>query len=277
MSDFSDKPDWEINVKNGIDLLVKLANETKLATPNWPDIKDIYYSLNVLYINHNEIDNAENLTKKGLDAHPDDITLLRYQSFIYLAKGDIKRALTSAEKIESVTSKSEDLFALPLIHILNNDRNSEYICNKYLAEDHNDNDFIRLWEYYYLLKNGFESKGKEMLKTRWAQIDSSSWQKRLNSEDYKVWGEFWIGCYLKKVDERTFFDLLKDQSTYDNHPLSKYESYREMICDAYFYRALLYATEGNQQKFKESLEKAMSTNVNNFFEYQIAKFFLKEF
>jgi hypothetical protein len=274
MSGYTEKPDWLTIKDKGIAILVKLIDKTSADVSNWPQFKDIYIPLYGLYIQYNEIDKAEALVNKGLELDPYNISFLSHSLFTIIAKGNIARALTLAE----ILSKEDKyyLFELSLTQILNNHDNSEYTCNQFFKTEHQYKDFIRLWLYYDLVKNGQHNRAKTMLKTRWQKIDTTVWESRMENGDDTVLREMLIGYYLGAVDEKLIFEPLKNKQSFDNHLFSKTGPYQGIRCEALLYKALFCATQGDQQGYKEFLQKTLSTKYSIYYEYQIAKYLLSE-
>lgn len=273
LSSYTDNPEWTALMEKGISMLVKLINEIPTDDPNWPRYDMICSPLYGLYTMNGEIDKAEAVITKGLASEPDNINYLSLHFFTLIAKGDMKEALSVAKTLSAI---QPDNINLLIAQIMNNDANSEYSCNQYLETNHEYNDYVRLWLYYYLAKNGPIIRAKAKLEERWEQIDSTSWIKRLRVNDNTALGEIWIGYYLNKVDEKFIFEPLKDMQTFKNHPFSNLDSYMGFKCEAFCYKALLLATQNSQQEYIESLETVLSTNFYSYYEYQLAKYLLNE-
>jgi hypothetical protein len=97
-----------------------------------------------------------------------------------------------------------------------------------------------------------------------------------------------IGYFLKevspddvlpdlKVSHDDIFPDLENPTRFASSRLRQVPMERlAMLCEASFYDALLAKAEGNTDRLKSSLEKAVATDYRSYYEYGMAKFMLDQ-
>ena len=199
--------------------------------------------------------------------------------FLHLANSEIEEALGVTRLINQREPFNEAsmLFITGLAEILTNHQNAEYTARKFLNTDHEYRDYIRMMLYTHIMEQGRISDAKIYLNERWREINPLSWDGRLRQNDANVWREMWIGYYNGTVDRQDIFGPLQDLESFHNHPFSKLGMpYSGLLCEAYFYEALLQGVTGPEmtrnRRRLENLNKALETNYYSYYEYHMARY-----
>ena len=112
---------------------------------------------------------------------------------------------------------------------------------------------------------------------RWKKFDRGQWKERLQGGDETAWREMLIGYYLKQLDRSQIFASLEDEQVYANSDLHALPMVRRgLLCEAYFYDALLAEVDHDQQRRNADLQKMLDTRMYGYIEYKLAKSMLLE-
>lgn len=244
---------------------------------------DANYSLVQVLLNSGDLSGAEKIAQT-LSDDPNDQDLLEENKIsLLLQKGKFD------EVFDRLKSKSDEdsLFNLSLARMLSQkpidlDKLDNDI-KQFNATSHQYRDYIRLLNYWTLVRMEKHDEAKNILIERWHDIDPSSWQVRLLPDrgDYmSVWREMLIGYFIDKVTEQDFADLLEGfeiQGDFNSSPLANAEQSRQgFLCEWFFYKALRQWTfDFDNQKLETSLNKVIDTGQIALLEYSMAKDLIK--
>jgi hypothetical protein len=127
-----------------------------------------------------------------------------------------------------------------------------------------------------------KAEAQTVISDLWARYEprSKTWEARLAQGDEGVWGEKLLNFYRQgKIPEEIFAELENPARFKDSDLKRLPKSRQSMLCEAYFYKALLAETNGDKadkDEYISSLKKAQATNVKSSFEHCMATFLLAQ-
>ena len=156
----------------------------------------------------------------------------------------------------------------------NDSTRAEETARRFLETDHPYVPYVAIM-LYARTSGAARQEAREVIEERWRKFDRSHWQKRLQGGDETVWREMLIGYYLKELTRDQIFGQLENQEAYAKSDLHNIQISRQaLLCEAYFYDALLATVEHDQARRNSDLQKVLDTKVYAYIEYNLAKFLL---
>jgi hypothetical protein len=147
---------------------------------------------------------------------------------------------------------------------------------RFLETEHEYVPYVAMLLFARMAGNKKEDALK-VIERLWSNSDPRSWKERLRAGDDTAWREMLIGYYLNKVNREDIFGSLEDDTKFISSEL-QYLSLprRGMLCEAYFYDALLAEAKGKIVLRNDNLRQVLSTNHRGYLEYNMAKFLLQQ-
>jgi hypothetical protein len=132
-----------------------------------------------------------------------------------------------------------------------------------------------------LLYSSMASRGQQearaLLEERWHQIDKRTWKARLQAGDVTAWREMLIDHYMSAGPLDDIVGPLKAERSFAASDLSHLPSSRlGMLCEAYFYDALLAKAKHDESRMRSRLQDVLLTERLDYLEYSMAKFLLTQ-
>jgi len=169
------------------------------------------------------------------------------------------------------------LFVAALGQVLTRTGAWEETGRKFLATDHVNVPYIAMMLYARLAEGPQRDEARGVLEALWNRIDPGNWSKRLRAGHESAWREMLVGYYLNKVKRGDIFGPLEDDAKWANSDLHNVPLPRNaLLCEAYFYEALIAEAEHNLARRNDRLQHVRSTKVRGYFEYRMAQFLLAQ-
>lgn len=194
---------------------------------------------------------------------------------IYLSQQDLDAVSVLVDEVlENATDQSAALFVASLAQILTGRGEWEHTARKFLHTDHHYLEFIAMLLYAHMAGQA-GTEADLLLQERWARIDPTTWKQRSCEGDELVWQEMLIGYFKGEVPRSDIFAVLEDPDAFAASNLKHLPYSRTgMMCEAYFYDAMLAKANGNRQQMLESLRLTVDTGYGSYIEYSVARFLL---
>ena len=168
------------------------------------------------------------------------------------------------------------LFVSALGQIFTRSGDWEETARRFLETDHQYVPYLAMILSVQMSEAQAE-EARGILAARWKQADPKHWPQRLRGGDEAAWREMLIGYYQGEVTREQIFSQLEDAQAYARSDLRFLPLARSsLLCEAYFYDALLARSKHDEARKKEDLEKVLKTNVKSYIEYRLAKVMLLE-
>jgi hypothetical protein len=152
----------------------------------------------------------------------------------------------------------------------------EKVAKEFLATDNENAPYISIMLSSRMTGKDADS-AKAVIDKRWARAKPETWKQRSLLGDKTVWREMLMGYYRGEIRAENIFPVLEDEAKFAQSDLRHLPLFRtSMLCEAYFYKALLARDKGNHGLEQESLSKAVATEARGYFEYYMAKFLLSQ-
>ncbi|HTD53771.1 MAG TPA: hypothetical protein VK670_00210, partial [Silvibacterium sp.] len=169
------------------------------------------------------------------------------------------------------------MFTAALGQLVTGSEMMEETGRDFLTRDHPYVPYVAMMLYARIASADTQQEARGVLTERWEKADRPHWKQRLQGGDETAWREMLIGLYLDELKPQEIFDPLKDDESFaksDLHflPMSR----QEMLCEAYFYSALLAESKKDMQARDADLRKVVDTKVVYFTEYAMAKYMLSQ-
>jgi hypothetical protein len=217
------------------------------------------------------------------DAANHDAVIYQVMLQCELLTGDTNGAEDTAKQTEDLgelarakqdtDQESEMMFAAALGRIATGSPTMEETARKFLTTDHPYVPYVAMMLYSRMASAQTQEEAVTLLNERLDKADRRHWKERLRGGDESAWREMLIGLYLNQVQPQTIFDPLKDDRSFAASDLSSLPMSREdMMCEAYFYAALLAESKRDRKTRDADLQKVLDTRVTYFIEYDLAKF-----
>jgi len=234
-----------------------------------------YLNLIDLLVDQERYSEAEHFYRSANKKWPDETMFNSEIFWSNLLRGDTEAAERSAQKlIEHADDNDEALFSAALVQILTGQGKWELTGRKFLATRHPYVEYIAMM-LYAKLSGSQKEEARQLLEHRWASIAPDSWAVRCRAGDSLVWREMLIGHYMGVVTSNEIFDTLEDEARYQKSNLRHLPLPRNgMLCEAYFYDAMLAKSRGNIGRMRQQLEKVLGTGKYNYLEFKMAKYLL---
>jgi tetratricopeptide (TPR) repeat protein len=223
---------------------------------------------------------ASEILDRALKKWPKDHSDLYISKFwADLLSGKKEDAASLARDVVNRSGESDgSLFVAALGQLLTETGEWEIACRKFLQTNHEYVPYVAMILYASMAAQG-KREADSLLQRRYNQIDRSKWKQRLQGGDVTAWREMLIDYYIKykhKIPPNDIFggnlesEAAFAASDFRNLPLSRLG----MLCEAYFYDALLAKARGDRTRMRESLEKVLRTDQRDYFEHKMAEFLL---
>jgi len=251
-------------------------NFAELSNSPWFNFEAYSSMIEILQIQE-RYSEAETLIDSALKKWPQDSNFYLNRFWNNLAQVDVKKAASTAQSIIEKVGKPKDpdtLFYAALGQILTGSGQWELAGRKFLETDHEYVDYVNMMLYAKLAGRAKED-ALQLLKQRWNKIDSSTWSARQKGGDPMVWREMLIGYFMGEVPGKEIFTVLEDEGTFKDSDLNNLPLPRiGMLCEAYFYDAMLAKADGNLDRMRSRLQDVITTGKKNYFEYKMASYML---
>lgn len=169
------------------------------------------------------------------------------------------------------------MFTAALGELVTSSETMEETGRDFLTKDHPYVPYIAMMLYARIASAETQQEARGVLTERWEKADRPHWKQRLQGGDETAWREMLIGLYLDQLQPQEIFDQIKDEQSFaksDFHflPMSR----QEMLCEAYFYSAVLAESKKDMRARDADLRKVIDTKVVYFTEYDMAKYMLSQ-
>lgn len=152
----------------------------------------------------------------------------------------------------------------------------EETVRRFMETDHEYVPYIAMM-LYARTTGAAQQEAQEVIEHQWKKIDRTRLSARLQGGDETAWREMLIGYYLKQVTHDEIFHQLEDEQAYAKSDLRTLPMPRQgLLCEAYFYDALLAMVEHDWARRDSDLKKVLETRVSGYIEYDLAKFLLAD-
>lgn len=228
-----------------------------------------------LLVDQEQFDAAAELADVALQRWPDDPYYLSDRLWVEIAGANhAAAAITAAALADQASEDMELMFHAALGQILTDTGDRNLLARNFLETEHDYTSYIAA--FLYAFEEGeFREDARRRLERRWAEVDRSTWNARLEQGDPAVWRDMLIGYYLERVTRQELFGPLTDEATFKESLFRNLPLAREgMLCEANFYDALLARAHGDRERWREALQAAIETQYRPYLEYDIAKFLL---
>jgi hypothetical protein len=235
-----------------------------------------------LQLAQSQYSKATKLVEAALSQWPGDSTLILQGFWAQLLAGNTKGALKYSERAfqkaqEDRNKDSGMLFVAALGQLLTMTGAWEETGKRFLTTEHDYVPYIAMMLYARLKAGPQRDEARQIIETCWRRAKPDTWRERLREGDESVWREMLIGYYLKKKEAAPdiIFGPLENDASFarsDLHylPLARHS----MLCEAYFYDALLADAENDKARKNQSLRRVLATNQRGYHEYRMALFLL---
>ena len=169
------------------------------------------------------------------------------------------------------------MFTAALGQLVTGSDTMEETGRDFLSKDHPYVPYIAMMLYARIASAETQEEARGLLNERWEKADRPHWKQRLQGGDETAWREMLIGLYLNQLQPHEIFDPLKDEQSFaqsDLHFLP--DSRQDLLCEAYFYSALLAESKKDMRSRDADLRKVLDTKVVYFTEYTLAKYMLSQ-
>jgi hypothetical protein len=199
-----------------------------------------------------------------------------------LMTGDQTAAAATAKAAEEAAStsgipndsKANLMFTASLGQIVTRSPSMDDTGSRFLLMDHPYVPYIAMM-LYSMASAQTQQDARSMLLERWKLADKPHWKERLRGGDETAWREMLLGMYVGEVSPHDVFDPLKDDASFANSDFRFLPSTRQdMLCEAWFYSALLSELKNDMKTRNADLQKVVDTGVTYYIEYDLAKFML---
>ncbi|HTY84038.1 MAG TPA: hypothetical protein VMB19_07455 [Silvibacterium sp.] len=188
-----------------------------------------------------------------------------------------------ADKLKNTLNRqTEDeqaslMFTAALGQLVTGSESMEETGRDFLSKDHPYVPYIAMMLYARIASAETQQEAKGVLNERWEKADRPHWKQRLQGGDETAWREMLIGLYLDQLQPGEIFDQLKDEQSFAKSDLRFLPmSRQDMLCEAYFYSALLAESKKDMRARDADLRKVLDTKVVYFTEYDLAKYMLAQ-
>jgi lipoprotein NlpI len=118
---------------------------------------------------------------------------------------------------------------------------------------------------------------QRLLQDRWARVDRTTWDKRLQEGDRQAWYEMLLGYFTGTVQKADIFDPLRDNDTFAASKLAKLQTTRQrLLTEAYFYDAVRLMAAGDNAGATASLQQVKDNGTRLYVEYDMAVHLLRK-
>ena len=214
------------------------------------------------------------------DADDPNLYLLDFWANLFLGKYSEARAVAQEALRRADVNPNNDthsgmLYTAALGKILMHDSDFEETGLKFLETESPYVPYIAMMLYAHLGGQA-QDEALQVVRQRWAGADRSRWRERLRGGDESAWREMLIGYYLGEVKSDDIFAGLETEAAYANSDFRSLPMPRRaMLCEAYFYDALLAEAKGDVKARDRRLQQVLETKWNHYLEYKMAKFLLQ--
>jgi tetratricopeptide (TPR) repeat protein len=228
-----------------------------------------------LLIDQERYPEADRHIRSAIEKWPDEVTFYQEKFWSELLGGDMEAAAGTAKEVSDRQGNNDDaLFLAALNQILTGRGQWELAGRKFLTTRHPYVDYVTMMLYARLVGPDKE-EARRLLWQRWDRIKSHTWTERCRAGDASVWREMLIGHYVGAVTSEEIFGKLEDETRYRQSDLRHLPLPRcSMLCEAYFYDAMLAKVQGDAGRMRRQLNKVLDTGKRNYLEYKMAKYLL---
>ncbi|MBV8630130.1 MAG: hypothetical protein JOZ83_04345 [Silvibacterium sp.] len=169
------------------------------------------------------------------------------------------------------------MFTAALGQLVTRSDTMEETGREFLGEDHPYVPYIAMMLYTRIASAGTQQEARALLNERWEKADRPHWKQRLQGGDETAWREMLLGMYLDKLKPEEIFDQINDDQSFAKSDLHYLPVLRqELLCEAWFYSALLAESKKDTRARDADLRKVLDTRVVYFIEYQVAKYMISQ-
>jgi N-glycosylase/DNA lyase len=228
---------------------------------------------------------ADNLCKVARHRWPDDLTLQATEMFGYLREGRVEAVAAVAREAGARVEREHDedlqaaaLYLAAIGGMLTHSSDWESVTRRFLQTNHDYRDYVLLMLYAYAGGRTSPS-ARRLLETRWGEISTTtlSWPERLSIGDASVWREMLVGRVAGRISENELFSALEDEEAWRRSALFQLPVPRRgLLCEAWFYEAMLAKAEGRTDRMRECLRHCISIGYTAYYEHAMALFLLRQ-
>jgi lipoprotein NlpI len=234
--------------------------------------------LGSLWLDLGRVDEARTLLEEALRDYPGNSTIHLLLMLAAFLEGDVDLAAGAAVAAIEVSGEGDTdaLFVAALGQIMTRHGHWELLARQFIQRDHPYRDYIAMLLYAHA-EGHDRADAREVLVERWARIGPrrSDWDERLRHGDEMVWREKLIGYFLGEVDADAVFGDLEDDARYERSAIRHISLPRRgLLCEGYFYDAMLAKAEGDDARMGERLQKVVDTGHVNYIEHKLAIYLL---
>ena len=263
----------------------------ELLTSEYEGIRErAYVELAQMRLNAGRLWEADAVLEPALTNWPHNFQLHNIWLLTKLLEGDREAVASTAreviDKVESATSQAEysqAWFVVALGQITTQTGPWPLTARYFIKMDHEYRDYIAAMLFAF---SDGESRtdARNVLTRRWSEISQGRslpevqrlWKARLGCGDTMVRREMLIGYYLDKLTEAEIFEDIEDEERYAASSLRELPFPRQgLLCETYFYDALLARARDDKNRMRERLERVVSTKHMSYLEYHLAKYLLE--
>ena len=169
------------------------------------------------------------------------------------------------------------MFTAALGQLVTGSEMMEETGRDFLSKDHPYVPYIAMMLYARIASAETQQEARGLLNERWEKADRPHWKQRLRGGDETAWREMLIGLYLDQLKPQEIFSQIEDERAFAKSdfrflPMSR----QDMLCEAYFYSALLAESKKDMRTRNAHLRKVVDTKVVYFTEYALAKYMLSQ-
>ncbi len=263
------------------------AESILLRLVNSPTLGSLSYAhLALLLRRQNRLEEATAILESGMKKFPEAEELYGAKLQMRLAAGDregvSQLALESLKKVKKdknrkITQATQGFAFVAAFGLLVTQSGAwESVALEFLQTDNQYVPYVAMMLAARLTGKD-KVEAREVIERHWVRARPGSWGARLRQGDQTAWSEMLIGYYLGKVQRQQIFGDLEDEQRFAASDLRHVPmARRSMLCEAYFYEALLAETNGNREQMHSSLEKTLQTDARDYPEYTMAQFLLSQ-
>ena len=253
-------------------ILLKLVKSVKSKVIS----RYAYYEILNIKKHKGEYAEAIILAESALGKWPKDIKLNYFYLISNILLGKNKKAIEIADDItDKIGVNPRTLYVATLGKMLTDAGGWHLMGQRFIATDHVNANYIAMMMYANSV--GKEKyKAAELLKNKWAEINTEDWRRllaeRLKAGDNKVWQEMLVGYYQNEVTADEIFKSLSSDVEFDKSNF-KYTDYtrKALLTEAYFYDAMLKQAHNDIKGMKKRLRQVIDVNYKQYSEYTFSK------
>ena len=188
-----------------------------------------------------------------------------------LIRQEVDSALSVVRPLKE-SNEAGPLYSMSMVELLTGKGDWEKTARRFLKTKHEYVPYIAI--ILYSMKAGSaKNEAFKILDRQWAKATPSTWSARAHQADPTVWREMLMGYFIGKVDRKEIFDVLDNKKLFDSSNLCYLSmSRKSMLCEAYFYEALVSRSRNDIPHTNFCLHKVIKEGNPAYFEYSMARY-----